>query len=250
MRKNVHCYLPITSRRIEEGYSMNYIYAYKMGGIFQTQAEVDEWQSQYTDANVSAQAPGDMYFEDVRGNPTEEYEFYNPNPDDSLVNSYDRVYVGKTIPGFYYGFNFNLNWKGFDLSVFFQGIGDVDKTHPLMNYMNMSGLGGNQVTGVLDRWTPENPSTTMPRAVRNDPAMNNRMSDFWVVKGDYLRLGSVRLGYSLPQQFHDWTGISRNLRVWVGGNNLLTISDWPGLDPENELFPTPRTYLVGLNVEF
>ncbi len=238
------------SRRIEVGYPINFIYGYKWGGIFQTQAEVDEWQSQLTDLNVSSQSPGDMYFKDIRGGPTEEYEYYNPNPDDTVVNSYDRAMIGSGLPGYFYGFNVSMNWKGFDFSVFFQGVGDIDKVHPLKGWMSMSSLGHSQVTEVLNRWTPENPSTTMPRAVRADPAGNNRLSDYWIVKGDYLRLGTVRLGYSLPQQFHDWTGISNNLRIWIGGNNLLTISDWPGLDPESEQRPTPKTFLVGLNVDF
>ncbi len=234
--------------RIEVGYPLSYIYGYKWGGIFQTQAEVDEYQSRLTDATVASQSPGDMYFKDIRGGPTEEYMYYNPNPDDSLVNSFDRTFIGSELPGYFYGFNIDLNWKGFDFSMFFQGLGDVDRVHPHKNHMNMSGHIGQQVIDVLDRWTPSNPSTTMPRAVRADPADNNRLSDYWIVSGAYLRLATLRLGYSLPQQFHDWTGVSKNLRIWIGGNNLLLFTDWPGVDPESE--DTPRTFLVGLNVEF
>ncbi len=236
--------------RIEVGYPMHYYYGYKVGGIFQTQAEVDEWQSQYTDANVSSQSPGDMYFQELRGNPTEEHRFYNPNPDDSLVNSYDRVMIGSSIPGYYYGFSANLNWKGFDLSAFFQGVGDHQKVSIRSGRESMSSLGTGQLASTLDRWTPENPSTTMPRAVRADPASSNRFSDRWIENADYLRLGTIRLGYSLPGKFHDWTGVTRKLRIYVGGNNVFTATNWTGLDPENEDPPTPRTWLVGLNVEF
>src|SRR5690606_25381858 len=112
---------------IESGYPMYYIKGYKVGGIFQTQEEVDAWKAKYTDANyqVAKVAPGDMYFLDLRGAPENPDEFYSNKPD-GKIDAYDQVYLGKTIPGYYYGFDFNLNWKGFDLNAQFTGVGDVD----------------------------------------------------------------------------------------------------------------------------
>jgi hypothetical protein len=99
--------------RIQEGYSMFYLWGYKAGGIFQSQSEIDEWRKTHSDVTVGQDPadlstgyqykPGDMYFQDLYGNPrTGEKEQHSPAPD-SLINSSDRTYLGKTIPGYYYG---------------------------------------------------------------------------------------------------------------------------------------------------
>ncbi len=175
--------------RIEEGYSMFYLWGYKVGGIFQTQEEIDAWRQTHADVNTGQTfddpsagyhyQPGDMYFQDVYGNPRDPKERYSPMPD-SLINSNDRTYLGKTIPGYYYGLNIGANYKGIDISVFFQGVGDVQKYNGLKAGLeSMSGL-ANQWTSALARWTPNHHSSTMPRAVYNDPAQATRISDRYV----------------------------------------------------------------------
>jgi hypothetical protein len=112
----------VNGGRIEEGYSLFYLWGYKVGGIFQNQAEIDAWRARYSDATIGqtrtggyAYKPGDMYFQDVYGNPTNPKERYSQTPD-SIINSNDRTYLGKTIPGYYYGFNFAANYKNLTLA--------------------------------------------------------------------------------------------------------------------------------------
>lgn len=245
--------------RIEQGYSMFYLWGYKVGGIFQSQAQIDDWRKSHADVNIGQTLsdptagyqykPGDMYFQDVHGNPTDPKAQYSATPD-SLINSADRTYLGKTIPGYYYGFNLAANWKGIDLSIFFQGVGDVQKYNTVRASLEgMSGL-ANADTKTLDRWTESNPSATMPRAVYGDPAQTTRVSDRFVENAGYLRLKNVQLGYSLPKQLMTRLGFIQNCRIYVSAVNLFTITPYTGYDPENDLVPPTRQFLAGINLNF
>lgn len=245
--------------RIEEGYSMFYLWGYKVGGIFQTQADIDTWRQSHADVNIGQNSstpsdgyqykPGDMYFRDVYGNPTDPKQRYSPLPD-SLINSNDRTYLGKTIPGYYYGFNLGANWKGFDISVFFQGVGNVQKYNGVKSGLeSMSGL-ANQWSTTLNRWTPDNHSTVMPRAVYGDPSQSTRISDRFVENAGYLRLKNLQVGYSLPKSFLNRLGFIQNLRLYGGAVNLFTITPYTGLDPENDFIPPTRQFLFGINATF
>ena len=169
----------IDNYRIEAGYPVNYIFGYQVAGIFQNQAEIDAWLENNEDQSVSqTYQPGDRYFRDVNGPPDLEngYRFYTPGPD-GVIDQYDRTYLGKTIPGYFYGFNFGLGWRGFDLSVFFQGVGDVQKYNNARSTLEyLSSRGANMSTTVLDAWTPENPDTNISRAVVGDPSNSLRYS--------------------------------------------------------------------------
>jgi TonB-linked SusC/RagA family outer membrane protein len=246
--------------RVEEGYSMFYLWGYKVGGIFQSQAEIDKWRSVYADGSLNQSRttptagyqykPGDMYFQDVYGNPKSSKERFSTTPD-SIINSNDRTYLGKTIPGFFYGFNIGANFRGFDLNMFFQGVADVQK----YNYTRagLEGLGSlaNQSTSALDRWTPTHASTNMPRAVYNNPSNPTRFSDRFVENAGYFRLRNIQLGYSLPRTLLGKSGFIQNLRIFATGVNLFTITDWTGLDPETDFnTPTTRQFLFGVNASF
>ena len=246
--------------RIEEGYSMFYLWGYEVGGIFQNQADIDAWRKVYADGNVGQSKtnptagyvykPGDMYFRDVYGNPAAgSKERYSQTPD-SLINSNDRTYLGKTIPGFYYGLNFGANFKGFDLSVFFQGVGDVQKYNGIRAGLEGMGSLANQLTTTLERWNPGNLSSKMPRAVYNDPAQSNRFSSRYVEDAGYLRLRNVQLGYTLPASILSKTNFIRSIRLYASGVNLFTITDWSGLDPETNGVPITRQFLFGINASF
>ena len=238
--------------RVEEGYPIGYLFGYQLGGIFQTQAEIDAWKERNTDINIGAYEyqPGDAYFVDLFGNPTQPKELRGPRPD-SVINSYDRTYLGKTIPGFYYGFNLGANYMGFDLSVFFQGVGDVQKYN---NFRaageNMSSTGANQWSSVQGRWTSTNPSSTMPRAMYGDPAQFNRYSSRFVENAGFIRLKNLQLGYSVPKQALQRLGFIEGFRIYFSGINLFTITDWTGIDPENDLIPPTRQFLFGINANF
>ncbi|WP_460956839.1 SusC/RagA family TonB-linked outer membrane protein [Spirosoma litoris] len=243
--------------RIEVGKPMNYLWGYKKGGIFQNQAEIDAWKAKYSDAtNNNNFAPGDMYFQDVYGDPKDAGQTRSETPN-GKVNTNDRTFLGSTIPGYYYGFNLGGSFKGFDLSIFFQGVGDIYRYN---NWRaageNMSSTGTNQWTTTLNRWTPQNPSTTMPRAVRSDPANNNRISDRFVESAAFLRLKNVQVGYSLPASLTRSLGFVNGLRAYVGATNLFVITPWTGLDPEDidrggtDLIPPVRSITLGISATF
>jgi TonB-dependent starch-binding outer membrane protein SusC len=248
--------------RIEEGYPLFYLWGFQTAGIFQSSEEVLTWWTKYKDAQADSSlvSPGDFYFKDVHGapNPDEGYNFYSPNPD-SLVNLNDRTFLGSTIPGHYYGFTFGANWKGFDFSIFFQGIGDVYKYNAeRAKGTGMGSQGINQWDAVLNRWTAENPNqwdpddklNSLPRAVRNDPAGNGRFSDRFAEKAGFMRLKNVTLGYSLPQTLLGKTSYIERVRLYFSGTNVFTMTGWTGNDPENDNIPIPVTWTFGVNATF
>lgn len=245
--------------RIEEGYSMFYLWGYKTGGVFQNQADIDAWRQKYADINIGQDPedasagyeykPGDMYFQDVYGNPKNNTDRYDKMPD-GRINGNDRTYLGKTIPGYYYGFNLGTNYKGIDLSVFFQGVGDVQKYNGVRSGMeNMSGL-ANQWATTLNRWTTDNHSTSMPRAVYNDPANTLRYSDRFVENAGYLRLKNLQIGYTLPKSLMNQLRFIQNVRIYAAGINVFTITKYTGLDPENDVIPPTRQVQFGINATF
>lgn len=246
--------------RIEEGYTMFYLWGYKTAGVFQSQAEIDSWRQSHADVNIGQDIndpsigyqykPGDMYFQDVYGNPDPgTKERYSKTPD-SLVNSNDRTYLGKTIPGFYYGFNVGANWKGFDVNIFFQGVGDVQRYNSIKAGMEgMSGL-GNALASTLGRWTESNPSASVPRAIYGDPAQATRISSRFVEDAGYFRLKNLQVGYTLPRQLLSKTGFIQNFRIYFSAVNLFTITNYTGYDPEVDGIPPTRQFLAGLNLNF
>ncbi|MEM9834197.1 MAG: TonB-dependent receptor, partial [Bacteroidota bacterium] len=236
--------------RIEEGFPLEYLWGWQAEGIFRSQEEVDAYQNQVDDQQAASQAPGDLFFRDVYGNPTQDEPFYSETPD-GVVNLNDRTYLGKTIPGYYYGFSLGAGYKGFDVSVFFQGVGDVQRVNDVRRDLeSMSSVGVNQLTTTLARWTPENPNTDFPRAIRSDPAGNNRFSSRWVEDADFLRLKNFQVGYTLPVSILESLQFVQSFQVYVRGNNVLLFTPYTGLDPENTGIPPARTYMLGINATF
>jgi TonB-linked SusC/RagA family outer membrane protein len=249
--------------RVEEGYPLFYLWGYKTGGIFQNQAEIDAWRATHADLSIGQSRtnpaagyqykPGDMYFQDVYGNPRNPKERFSPNPD-SVINSNDRTYLGKTIPGFFYGLNLGANFRGIDISIFFQGVGDVKKYNYLRATGESMGSIGNQWETTLDRWTPGNPSANIPRAVYNNPSTPIRFSDRFIENAGYLRLRNLQIGYAIPQSILGKTGFIKNFRIYGSAVNLFTITDWTGYDPETDSqanpVPTTRQFLIGVNAGF
>ncbi|HEV2125146.1 MAG TPA: SusC/RagA family TonB-linked outer membrane protein, partial [Chloroflexota bacterium] len=207
--------------RTSVGQPIGYFYGFQTCGVFQTEAE----------AAASPRRPGnqpgagDLCFRDLNA--------------DTVLNDQDRMYLGKTIPDAFYGINLNAGFRGFDLTAFFTGVTGVQRFNALRAGFGLSGnpgletMGGggaNQLTTVRNRWTPTNPSNTTPRAIAGDPAGNNRLSDRWVEDGDFLRLKTLQLGYTLPDNLFGTR--TRGTRLYVSATNLWTLTDYSGLDPE------------------
>ena len=236
------------SGTIESGYTMNYIRGYKTAGIFQTQAEVDAWAEKNNDSgNMSTKGPGDVIFVDIARAPNSDedglLEVYEP---DGIINSYDQTYLGKTIPGYYYGFSLGADYKNWDVALTFRGVGDVQA---VSSYgLNSINVGQRYVTAYRDRWTPENPSNKIPRAMQGDPSDNNRRSDRTVHNAGFLRFQQFQIGYNFNSDIMKKAGLS-NLRCYFSGSNLFVIApSWPEPDPEN--ITTPTTFTFGVNVSF
>ncbi|MEO6328271.1 MAG: TonB-dependent receptor [Ginsengibacter sp.] len=236
---------------LEVGRPIGYIYGYKVEGIFQDDAQIAAWQQATTDVPSQEQKPGDIYFQNLYGAPTPGSTDRNTKKD-NLVNENDRDYIGKTIPGYFYGFTASADYKGFDVSIFFQGVGDVQKFNSTRaDGEGMNGFGRNVFTTVFNAWTPGNKSATIPRAVYGDPNGNLRFSDRFVEDAGYLRLQNVQLGYNFPKNWIDMTkGAIQNLRIYVSAINLFTVTDYTGLDPENDNYPSTRQYLIGVKASF
>jgi hypothetical protein len=249
--KSLYRDLPSTNgnARIEEGYSINYIYGYKTDGIFQTIEDVNAWKATTTDAGKDAyKSPGDIRFVDLYGAPTADdpegaLKHYAP---DGKIDGNDQTYLGKTIPGYFYGINLGADYSNWDLSANFRGVGDVQK-------INTDGLqtivatGGNFLAAYRDHWTSTNPSNTIPRAAHGDPSGNNRISNRHVEDAGFIRLQLLQLGYSFSGNTLQKIGFA-SLRCYLSGSNLFVITPYSGLDPEN--YTTPTTFSVGINLNF
>ena len=237
-----------SNRRIEVGQPIGYIWGYKVDRILQDQAEVDAYEAEVTDQAGGAKGPGDIVFQDLF-TPSEEEGIEKVAGADSVVDINDRVLLGNTIAGHFYGISLGVNYKGFDFSMLLQGVGDVQKINQHRRSLEGDGFGPNKSVTVLDRWTPENTDTDLPRYIYNNPAGNDRISDRWVEDADFMRLRNIQLGYTLPDNALSKIGAS-SLRVFVDASNIITITSYTGLDPENDDNPVPAIYRVGLNASF
>jgi hypothetical protein len=235
--------------RIENGYSINYIYGYKADGIFQTDAEVSDFTSKINDTGYMTQkSPGDVRYVDLYGAPTDE------DPEGSLkhlapdgkIDAYDMTYLGKTIPGYYYGFNLGADYKNWDVSLAFRGVGDVQAINSV-GLQTVSASGMNFQTDYRKRWTPENHSNTIPRAIQGDPSGNNRVSSRFVQDAGFLRFQNFQVGYTFRGSLINKINVD-NLRCYLSGSNLFVITPYTDLDPEN--LTTPTVFTLGINIVF
>ncbi|WP_047545767.1 SusC/RagA family TonB-linked outer membrane protein [Psychroserpens sp. Hel_I_66] len=226
--------------RMDVGNPLGYFYGLQTDGIFQNQAEIDAHPSQ-SDLGVGA-APGDIRFVDVNG--------------DGNIDANDRTNIGDPIPDITMGLNLTFNYKGFDFIAYtFASIGN----DMVRNYERTL-TDVNRLNYVLGRWTGEGTSNTVPR-VTTAATTNNVFSDYFVEDASYLRIQNIQLGYTLPITFTEKFSISK-VRVYGGVNNLYTFTKYKGFDPgasngapigggiDSGFYPIPRTYLVGLNLNF
>jgi TonB-dependent starch-binding outer membrane protein SusC len=204
------------THRTTVGQPLGYFYGFKTDGIYQTQAEADAAPE---DAFGKPSA-GDIRFVDVNN--------------DGKINSDDRTFIGSPIPGYYYGATATAGWKGFDLSLVLQGVGNVEIYNAARQNLENMNSGNNQLASVVNRWTPTNTGATIPRAINGDPNGNNRYSDRWIEDGSYLRLKNISVGYNLPaKKLSAMTNsFLSGARIYVGVQNLATFTKYKGYDPE------------------
>ena len=222
--------------RAENGQPFPFFYGYKTAGVLQTKAEADAYNAKYgTSSN-----PGDLIFVDMDG--------------DNKITSDDRTKIGKPTPDWTFGLNFDAEWKGFDLNLFFQGVSGADIFDATWRQDISS---GNYPTWVLDRWTGEGTSNKLPLLKLGD-SKNWVCSDIYIQDGSYLRLKNISLGYTLPRNLTKQAGIDR-FRVYVRAENLFTWTKYWGFDPEigsgstsmgvdYGVYPQARIFTIGFNL--
>ncbi len=222
-------------------------YLYQTDGIFQNQGEVDAHVNSDGELLQRAAAPGDIRFVDTNN--------------DGSIGEDDKVFMGTGLPKVEYSLAFNASFKNFDFSMLFYGVAGNKIYNGIgYNLSNMSG-GSNYLSSTLDAWTPENTSTSVPRAVLGDPNGNAKVaSDRYLEDGAYLKLKNLQIGYTLPQSLLDKVSIDK-LRIYVGGQNLFTITNYSGLDPEisrdvfntgtdRSVYPQTRMITTGVQLSF
>jgi hypothetical protein len=211
-------------------------------GIFQTQAEVDAYVGKGGAKIQPLAAPGDFRWFDKDG--------------DGKISELDREFMGTPTPKWTYGFTMNAAYKGFDIVIFGQGAGG----NQIFQGLRRLDIGNaNWQTKTLGRWTGEGSTNSYPRLITLDPNKNfTNPSDFYLEDGDYWRLKTVQLGYSLPKSLINRIGIQK-LRVHIMSENLLTFTKYTGYDPEigggvlsidRGIYPQARSFMAGMNVTF
>ncbi|OLY91901.1 TonB-linked outer membrane protein, SusC/RagA family [Cnuella takakiae] len=234
--------------RTQVGEAIQSFYGWVVEGIFQDSADVRGHAKQR-----DGTGPGDLKFADLDKN--------------GVIDREDRRFLGSFLPKYTYAFNLGANYRNFDVSVFFQGV----QGNKIYNATRVITEGMvrffNAGTQVLNAWTPANRNTNIPRAASSDPNQNARPSTRFLEDGSYLRLKNLILAYNVPgNTLQSLTkGTVSNFRIYVSAQNLLTLTDYSGYDPEVgnrtpgssltngidfAVYPQPKSYQIGVQVNF
>lgn len=236
----------ITTSETKAGYPIGGYWLISTAGYFNSQEEVDAYAKDGKKIQPAAE-PGDIKFVDANN--------------DGVINDDDRVFQGSPFPDFTFALNGNMRYKNFDLSIGLQGVLGNKIYNATRQTLEDVTKGSNFLASCLDYWTPENKNASHPRLTWDDPNRNTRAeSDRYLENGSYLRLRSVQLGYTFPQTW--FKGAIQHARVYIYAENLFTITSYSGYSPDvnadnanyrgfdNFIYPTNRTFMLGLNVTF
>ena len=236
----------ITTSETKAGYPIGGYGLISTAGYFNSQEEVDAYAKDGKKIQPAAE-PGDIKFVDANN--------------DGVINDDDRVFQGSPFPDFTFALNGNMRYKNFDLSIGLQGVLGNKIYNATRQTLEDVTKGSNFLASCLDYWTPENKNASHPRLTWDDPNRNTRAeSDRYLENGSYLRLRSVQLGYTFPQTW--FKGAIQHARVYINAENLFTITSYSGYSPDvnadnanyrgfdNFIYPTNRTFMLGLNVTF
>jgi TonB-linked SusC/RagA family outer membrane protein len=239
---------------IKEGHPLRAFRGYLSDGYYQSDEDIKNSPAyNVRPDDVAAKLKnfhqGDIKYKDISG----------PDgvPDGMISPEYDRVMIGNPYPRYEYSFDLGAEWKGFDLTVFLQGVGKKDiylsgqGARPFFN-------GRSMYTYQTDYWTEDNRDAAFPRLLTVASSAvypNYFLSDFWMKSGAYLRVKNVVLGYTLPKKITQVLKLNK-VRFYLSGQNLLTFSNaYEGYDPENtvsngDFYPVMRTYTAGIDIQF
>lgn len=230
--------------RAQEGFPLGYFWGYKTNGVFQNQSQIDNYVNSKGEKIMPNAVPGDLIF-------------VNQN-DDNAIDDGDKVMIGDPNPDYIFSFSFNIGYKGFDISLTSNGVlgNQIVKSYrrfadrPHENYTK----------DILGRWHGEGTSNKIPRVNMATHINDTYVSDRYVENGDYWRISNLTIGYDFKNL---WKNIPLSqARLYVTGQNLLTITGYSGFDPEvgngnnwaggidNGFYPAPRTFLVGVSLKY
>lgn len=235
-----------------EGFAISSYFGYQANGFYQN---LDDIKNSPKPTFVNEVKPGDIKYVDRNG--------------DGIIDNRDRFIMGNPFPRYTFGFNYGVTWKGFDASIFIQGVGKRNV------YMRGEGVEAfhnnwdNVYSQHIDRWTPNNPDASYPRLTIGTASVNNNAnSTFWLANAAYARLKNAQIGYTLPESLTRRAKIQK-VRVYLTGQNLLTVTSMTsGFDPEltefnntlnlnqlssatsGRIYPVQKVWAVGLDINF
>ena len=224
-----------TQNLVEAGKPYGSMVGYVVEGIFQNQAEVDS----YGQANARV---GGLKYRDLTG--------------DGKITADDQTWIYDPVPAFTYGLNIALNYKNFDLSMFWQGVADKDVYNNQKfqtDFWSLTDAGSNKGNRLLGAWTTDNTTSTIPALTTNNTADEGRRSSYFVENGSYLKLRTLQLGYTLPEAWMQKLKM-QNARIYLSGQNLLTLKSGSLTcpDPENPdwNYPIATSFTCGVQLSF
>lgn len=230
--------------RTELGLPIAYFWGYKTDGIFQTMEDVYRHVNREGRMLQPNAKPGDVRFVDVNG--------------DGVINADDRTMIGSPTPDWTFGFDASIEYRQFDLGMLIIGTYGND----IFNGMQRRDLRfTNRTTAILDRWTGEGTSNTVPRYTWIDTNNNDRISDLYIEDGSFLRLKNIQIGYSVPANITSRIR-ANSWRIYVSAENLVTLTNYTGTDPEigamssfdigidRGVYPQARTFRLGTSIAF
>lgn len=233
--------------RVEVGFPMGYFWGFKTDGVFQNQQQIDEFINNGGVTMQSEPVPGDLIFVDIT--------------EDGILDDDDKTMIGNPHPKITLGLNFNVSYKGFDISMNAYGALGHQIAKSYREFSNRPNH--NYTTDVYTKyWTGEGSTNRYPRFSHGKDANFNDLSDIYIEDADYLKLSNISLGYDFKRIFNRLP--FRKCRVYVSAQNMLTITNYSGFDPEVGYgdskswasgidvgyYPSPKTVLGGINIVF
>ncbi len=228
--------------RASNGEPIGYFWGFKTAGVFQNEQEIKNWIAAGNGVLQSDVKPGDVKYYDINH--------------DGIINDDDKVNLGNGMPDFTYGFSFGFDYKGFDFSL--QANGQTGNKI-VQSYRNVGTTTANYTTAILNRWTGEGTSNTLPRVTNTN--VNYQFSDLFIQDGDFLRISNITLGYDFSKLIK--SKFISQCRLYAQVQNAFTFTKYDGMDPEigygnsgwvsgidYGYYPRPRTFLFGVNLKF
>jgi hypothetical protein len=245
-----------------QGSPIGSFYGYRVDHVARDQAEIDALNAA---ASAKTGVPNTKYQSDlVQGD-----FIYKDINGDGVLDSKDQEILGNPIPKYMYGLNIGATYKKFDFNLVGSGLAGLKLINSTKYYTEMAIESHNATTAILNRWRKPGDVALLPRAGQN--ASNLRASDFYVENGSYFRLRNITLGYTFSKStLQSFThNVFNSIRVYVAAQNLFTITDYTGYDPEistqssddgeafifrrgidNGQLPQPRTFIAGVQLQF